>query len=122
MRQYFLEKNVWVLIEMNIPETLAGHWTEKDAAVKNSFRLLQEHAGISIQSLAVRIRSSVSSLKLGKFLNIPPGSPVLELRRLTHSTEQKPVEYAILHFPGEAYELTATLQAGDWREVKLGSQ
>jgi hypothetical protein len=41
---------------------------------------------------------------------------------MTYSVHQKPVEYAILHFPGEAYELTATLQAGDWREIRLGSK
>ncbi len=119
VRHYSLEKGVRVIIEMNIPEPLAGRWTEKDAAVENSFRLLRDRAGVQIQSSAVRIKASVASRELGRLLGIRPGSPVLELRRLTHSFEQKPVEYAILYFPGESYELTARLQAGDWGEIRL---
>jgi len=119
VRQYFLGRNVRVLIEMYIPGSLAGHWTERDAQEKNSFRLLQEHAGLRIASSSVRIRAARATREQGRLLNIPPQSPILELHRMTFSAQQKPVEYAILHFPGEAYELTATLQAGDWKEVRL---
>jgi GntR family transcriptional regulator len=119
IRQYFLEKDVRVVIEMNIPEVLSRHWTERDAAVENSFHLLQERAGVQILSSAVKIKASVAFRELGRLLNLPPGSPVLELRRLTYSLEQKPVEYAILHFPGDSYELTARLQAGDWKEIRV---
>jgi len=122
VRQYLLERDVRVLIEMHIPGNLADHWTEEDAEEKNSFRLLQEHARVQIGSSSVKIRAARASRELGRLLNIPPKSPVLELHRLTYSVQKKPVEYAILHFPGEAYELTATLQAGDWKEVRLGSK
>ncbi len=122
VRQYFLDKNVLVTIQMNIPYFLGRHWTEKEAAVKNSFRLLQEHAGVQISSSVVKIRASLASGEIGGMLKIPKGSPVLELRRLTYSAEQNPVEYAILFFPGESYELTAQLQAGDWRKFRLGNQ
>ena len=121
VRQYSLNNNVLVTIQMNIPYLLARYWTEKEAAVKNSFRLLQEHAGVQIRSSAVKIRASRASREIGGMLKIPKGSPVLELRRLTHSAEEKPVEYAVLSFPGDSYELTAQLQAGDWREVRLGN-
>jgi GntR family transcriptional regulator len=119
IRQYSLDKDVRVVIEMNIPEVLARHWTEKDAAAENSFHLLRERAGVRIHSSAVKIKASVASRELGGVMNLPKGSPVLELRRLTYSVEQKPVEYALLHFPGESYELTARLQAGDWKEIRL---
>jgi GntR family transcriptional regulator len=119
IRQYFLEKDVRVIIEMNIPEVLARHWTEKEAAVENSFHLLRERAGVQILSSAVRIKASVASRELGALMNLSKGSPVLELRRLTYSFEQKPVESAVLYFPGDSYELTATLQAGNWKEIRL---
>lgn len=122
VRQYFLGRNVRVLIEMYIPANLAGHWTKKDAEEKNSFRLLQEHAGLQIGSSSVKIRAARASRELGRLLNVPPRSPVLELRRITYSVQQKPVEYAILHFPGDGYELTATLQAVDWKQVRVGSK
>ena len=122
VRQYFLNKNVLAVIQMNIPYILGRQWTEKEAAVKNSFRLLQENAGVQIHSSEVKIRASLASRETGGLLRIPKGSPVLELRRLTFSAEQKPVEYAVLSFPGDSYELTAQLQAGDWRKFRLGNQ
>ncbi len=122
VRQYFLDKNVLVTIQMNIPYFLARHWTQKEAAVKNSFCLLQEHAGVQIRSSALKIRASLASREIGGMLKIPKGSPILELRRLTYSVEEKPVEYAVLSFPGDSYELTVQLQAGDWQEFRLGNQ
>jgi len=122
VRQYFLNQNVLAVIQMNIPYILGRHWTEKEAAVKNSFRLLQENAGVRIHRSEVKIRASLASRKIGGLLKVPKGSPVLELRRLTYSREQKPVEYAVLSFPGDSYELTAQLQAGDWQKFRLGNQ
>lgn len=122
VRQYQLERNVLAVIQMNIPHVLARQWTQKEAAAKNSFRLLQEHAGVPIHSSAIKIRASLASPKVAGMLKIPRGSPVLELKRLTLSIDQKPVEYAVLFFPGDSYELTAQLQSGDWKEVQLGSK
>jgi GntR family transcriptional regulator len=122
IREYFLEKNVLAVIVMNIPSDLAERWTEKEAGVKNSFRLLDEHAGVRIGNATVKIRASQASRRIGEMLQIRKGNPVLELRRLTFSAEGKPVEYALLYFPGDFYELTAQLQAGDWREVRLGGK
>jgi GntR family transcriptional regulator len=122
IREYFLEKNVWAVIVMNIPSALAERWTEKEAGAKNSFRLLEEHAGVRIGNATVKIRASRASRRIGERLQIPAGNPVLELRRLTFSAAGKPVEYALLFFPGDFYELTAQLRAGDWREVRLGDK
>ena len=122
VRQYFLNQNVLAVIQMSIPYILGCQWTEKEAAVKNSFRLIQENAGVRIHNSEVKIRASLASRKIGELLRVPKGSPVLELRRLTFSAEQKPVEYAVLSFPGDSYELTAQLQAGDWRKFRLENQ
>jgi len=122
VRQYYLNRRVLVTIEMNIPYFLAQHWTEKEAALKNSFRLLQEHAGVKIQNAVIKIRASLASREIGEMLKIPRESPVLELRRLTFSAGQKPVEYATLFFPGDSYELTAQLEAADWRKFRLRNQ
>jgi GntR family transcriptional regulator len=107
---------------MNIPSALAERWTKREAAVKNSFRLLEEHAGVRVGNSTVKIRASRASRRVGEMLQIPKGNPVLELQRLTFSAERKPVEYALLFFPGDFYELTAQLQAGGWREVRLGGK
>jgi GntR family transcriptional regulator len=119
-RQYLLEPSLFLVIQMHIPRALAENWTEKDAVEKNSFCLLQEKAGVRIQSSALSIRASLASAKVSEWLKIPKGSPVLELQRLTYSTGKRPVEYAVLFFPGESYELRTLISAGGKSALKVG--
>jgi GntR family transcriptional regulator len=107
---------------MHIPQDLAGKWTRKEAAEKNSFRLLQEKAGIRIQNSSLVIRASLASGKIREWLQIPNGRPVLELRRLTYAAGKRPVEYAVLFFPGESYELKTEISAETKNALKLGRQ
>jgi len=120
IRQYRIEPSLLLVIQMHIPQELAGHWTKKEASVQNSFRLLQEKAGIPIQGSSIAVRAMLANEKIGEWLQVAKGSPVLELRRLTFSSEKKPVEYAVLIFPGESYELTTTIFAGGRNALKLG--
>jgi GntR family transcriptional regulator len=119
-RQYLLEPSLFLIIQMYIPQDLAKNWTQKEAAEKNSFRLLQEKAGIQIQSSSLTIRASLASGKIREWLKVPKGGPVLELRRLTYSAGKRPVEYAVLFFPGESYELKTAIFAGTKNSLKLG--
>lgn len=119
-RQYSLEESVWVVIRMNIPSSLAKNWTRREAAKKNSFRLLRENAGVQIGEVSLKIRAAVAEGRVTEWLKISKGHPILELRRLTYSVEKRPVEYAILTFRGDAYELTARLPAGGRDGFVLG--
>ncbi len=119
-RQYRIEPSLLVVILMHIPDQLAKHWTEKEASVQNSFRLLEEKAGVHIQSSSITVRAALASGKVGEWLQVPAGSPVLEMPRLTFSWEKKPVEYATLIFPGESYELTATIFEGGKNALRVG--
>ncbi len=75
VRQYLLEPSLFLAIQMHIPRDLAENWTEKEAAKKNSFRLLQEKAGVRIQSSSLAIRASLASAKVSGWLKIPEGKP-----------------------------------------------
>ena len=121
-RRYLLEPALFLIIQMHIPQDLAENWTRGEAAEKNSFRLLQEKAGIRIQSSSLAIRASLASGKMGEWLKVSKGGPVLELRRLTSSAGKRPVEYAVLFFPGESCELKTAIFAGGKNSLKLGRQ
>lgn len=121
-RQYRLEPSLFLLIRMHIPRDLAECWTEAEAAEQNSFRLLQEKAGIRILNSALSIRASLSSAKVSGWLRVAKGSPVLELQRLTFSVERRPVEYAVLFFPGQSYELRTHISAGGQSALRVERQ
>ncbi len=120
VRQFNLEDEVLVVSHMHIPSSLAGNWTREEAAAKNSFRLLEENAGIRIGNLQVRIRASVANARTAERLKVPRKSPVLELSRLAFSVEQKPVEYTILVFRGDSYELTTQIPAERLEQFTIG--
>ena len=121
-RQYHLEPSLFLVIQMHFPRDLGEKWNEKEAAKKNSFRLLQEKAGIPIQSSSLAIRASLASAKVSAWLKVQKGSPVLELQRVTYSNGKRPVEYAVLFFPGEAYELRTQIFAGGKNALKVERQ
>lgn len=121
-REYLLEPSLFLIIQMHIPQDLAAKWTRREAVEINSFRLLREKAGIQIQGSSLAIRASLAAGKIGEWLRIAKGSPVLELRRLTYSVGKRPVEYAILFFPGESWELKTTISEGKNNSLKLGRQ
>jgi GntR family transcriptional regulator len=118
-RQYLLDPSLFLVIQIHIPEELSENWTQKDASAKNSFRLLEEKAGVQILRSSITIRSSLAAGKIGEWLQVPKGSPVLELRRLSFASGKRPVEYAVLFFPGESYELATTIFAGGKNSLKL---
>ena len=121
-RQYLLEPSLYLVIQMHFPRDLAEKWEEKEAAKKNSFRLLQEKAGVRIQNSSLAIRASLASVRMGGWLKVPKDSPVLELQRLTFSSGKRPVEYAVLFFPGESYELRTQISTGGKSALKLERQ
>ena len=118
-RQYLLEPSLYVLIHLYFPRDLAARWTKRDASTQSSFHLLQDKAGVQIQSSRITIRASLATADTARALRIRERSPVLELRRLRVSSEPRPVEYAVMAFPGEAYELTATVSAVRKNGIRL---
>ena len=118
-RQYLLEPSLFMLIHMYFPRDLAARWTKDDASTQNSFRLLQDKAGVQIRSSFITIRASLATATTASALRVLKGSPTLELQRLRVSSEQRPLEYAVMVFPGESYELTATVSAAGKNGLKL---
>jgi GntR family transcriptional regulator len=121
-RQYFLDPSLILIIQIHIPKELSENWTQKDASTQNSFRLLEEKAGVQVLRSSIAIRASLASGRIGEWLQVPKGSPVLELRRLSFSSGKRPVEYAVLFFPGESFELAATIFAGGKNSLKLDTR
>jgi DNA-binding GntR family transcriptional regulator len=117
-RQYLLEPSLFVLIHMYFPRDLAAQWTKKDASTQSSFRLLQEKARVQIQRSFITIRASLATATTAGALRVLKGSPTLEVRRLRDSSEQRPVAYAVMVFPGESYELTTTVSASGKNGLK----
>jgi GntR family transcriptional regulator len=111
VRLYSLRETPLLVSQIYIPQPLAANWTRDQAAAKNSFRLLEENAGIVIHGSRVRIMAGPATPQMGKWLGLPRGGPLLQVRRLTFSGAG-PVEYTIFSFRGDAYEISTKIYAG----------
>jgi len=111
-RRFSANKTVLAIAEMYIPNEIAKHWSQEEASIKTLFWLLQKNVGIKLGSSQVKVRAALATKKIADWLQVPKRSPILELRRLTYSDEQKPLEYTLLSFRGESYELTTKVISG----------
>ncbi len=121
VRQYFINETPLLLAEIYIPNSLAAKWTRAEADGKNSLQLVKEKTGLQISHSEVTIRSTSARESVAKCLNVRQGSPILELRRVTYSTENYPVEYCIHHFRGDSYELTTTISVTEQNKLVVNT-
>lgn len=122
VRQFFIEERLVVVDQVYIPNDIAEHWTKEEAIKKGSFQLIQDNAGIRLNNSTLNIRAATVTREMAELLHIKKNDPVLELRRLTYSTDQRPVEYTVFYFPGHSYELTAKLTIGHQHGLKLNKK
>lgn len=121
MRVYRLENEVLLAADVFIPWSIAGNWSQEEAAVKDSLHLLDEHAGLRIENMQIWIRAVKATESMAEYLQVPINSPVLELRRLAFTENGKPVQYAVVAFHGESFELTTQISSDRFSEqLKIG--
>lgn len=121
VRVYRLENEVLLAADVFIPWSIAGNWSQEEAAVKDSLHLLDEHAGLRIENMQIWIRAVKATESMAEYLQVPINSPVLELRRLAFTENGKPVQYAVVAFHGESFELTTQISSDRFSEqLKIG--
>lgn len=109
VRQYFIDEVPFLVTEIYIPDSIAEKWTVTEATEKNSLQLIKEKTGLNISHSDITIKSSGANGVVADYLKVPHGSPILELRRLTYAVNNQPVDYAVVHYRGDTYELTTTI-------------
>lgn len=112
IRQFLLGKSILLVGQIHIPRSIAEHWTQDEAVHTNSFRLIEENAGIPIHNSDVKITAATASPPMSKWLGLPKGSPLLQVRRLAYSVEKRPVEYTVFSFRADSYEISTRIYAG----------
>jgi len=111
-RKFTVNNTVLAIAQMYIPNEIAENWTKEEAKVKTLFWLLQKNAGFKLGNSQVKVRATLATKQISEWLNVSKRSPVLELKRLTTSDTQIPLEYTVLSFRGESYELTTKVISG----------
>lgn len=119
VRRYALGRSILQVGQIYIPKFIADHWSPQEAARKNTFRLIEENAGIPVQISDVKIAAGVAKGQLAKWLECPKGAPLLQIRRVALTMGNRPVEYALISFRAESYEISTRICAWEKNDLKI---
>ncbi len=73
------------------------------------YQWLEERAGVQLAGGREVVAAIPADAATAKLLNVAPGTPVLEIRRVSHDTANRPVEFVLLHYRADRYRLHVTM-------------
>jgi GntR family transcriptional regulator len=94
----------------HIPTHLMPDLLDHDLANESLYRIYSEK-GLHPTSGQQKIKAALAGERIGSLLEIPPGSPVLTIARVTRGIYGKPIEYTITYNRADRYEVTMTVHA-----------
>lgn len=92
-----------------LPFEVGKLFAPEDVETTPIYTLLVWKASIIIGRATQRIAAIAANQEISEALGIASGSPVLTVKRVTYSSEQKPIEYIQLYYPGNQHELVMEL-------------
>lgn len=104
IRVRYLDDISVILEELFMPiDTITGL---NRTIVENSlYTYIEKELNIKIYNADKVIRATLATGMVKEYLNLKEGSPVIELEHVVYSQNNIPIEYAILHYRGDNYEL-----------------
>lgn len=92
-----------------LPAELASPLLEVDLGVDDIFLILGGPLGLRLGAAEISIEAVRSDAGVAALLELPAGSPLLLLDRLTHLEDGRPVDLEFLRYRGDRLTLTTWL-------------
>ena len=93
-----------------LPPTLAQVVTEQGLRTTGLYRLIRQN-GIHLRLASQTIGARSALPREAKLLKVPPGSPLLTMRRISYDDAGQPVEYGSHVYPAERYSFEMSVVA-----------
>lgn len=87
-----------------------GIFDAHDFSKESLYQVLRKHYGITLAYAEQTIEARLATREEAKALQIETKSPVLAIYRLTHDTNDQPLEYACSAYRGDRYQFKAILR------------
>ncbi|OJZ75473.1 GntR family transcriptional regulator [Mycobacterium paraffinicum] len=78
-------------------------------AMESTYTMWERRLGIPIARATYEIHAAGASVEVAGALNLPLGSPVLVLERISHDKDDKPLEVVEFYYRPERYRFSVTL-------------
>lgn len=90
----------WTWLPANIGRELA----QADLATRDIFLIIENDLGRPLGHAELAIDAVAASADIAQALNLPTGSPVLRIERLTHDQDGRPIDHEFLHFRSDTFQ------------------
>jgi GntR family transcriptional regulator len=108
-RRHVVSTHPLALAIIYLPFDLGKSLTVDEVSNTPIYTLLTQKEGVTIEHANQRISAVRANGEIADLLEVPRGSPVLLVKRITYSEEDRPLEYIELYYPGEQHELIVEL-------------
>ena len=109
VRVRYLDKDPMSYLVAFVPADIGRQFATDDL---NNHSLLQllKRAGVEVDSARQNITATVASSATAKALEVPDGSPLMEVRRIVLDVTARPVEYIHVVYRPDLYQFEMTMQ------------
>ncbi len=119
-RLRFMDDQPWVVVTTYLPAGLAPDLARRDLGGDVSlYRLLERDYGLPIVAAVRTVEATVAGPRDAALLRIAEGDPLLVLRSVSLTTDDRPLEYFIAHHRGDQSAFTVYLASGGGQSLPI---
>lgn len=87
-----------------LPEAIGERLRHEDLASRDIFLILENDYRIPLGHADLQIGAVVADAALASALRVPEGTALLRIERLTHTADDRPLDFEYLYFRGDAFQ------------------
>jgi len=119
-RLRFMDDQPWVVVTTYLPAGLTPDLARRDLGGDVSlYRLLERDYGLPIVAAVRTVEATVAGPRDAALLRIAEGAPLLVLRSVSLTTDDRPLEYFIAHHRGDQSAFTVYLASGGGQSLPI---
>ena len=108
-RYHLIQSKPIAYVEIYLPDEIGSLMTAEEIVNTPIYTLIDQKTDIEIWRATQTIRAISADREIAESLQIPVNSPILYIERVTYSTQNKPIEYIQLYYPGGRHEIIMEL-------------
>jgi GntR family transcriptional regulator len=87
-----------------LPEALGRRLAQADLVTRDIFLILENECERPLGHADLTIDATLADEEIANALRVREGAPVLRIERLTHDTQQQPIDYEHLYFRADTFQ------------------
>jgi len=108
-RRHLVDEHPVAIAVIYLPYKLGRLLTPDDAVTRTIYDLLTSKGSVRIKRAVQRISATAAAEDIAALLDVEIGTALLRVRRVTYSTDEQPIEYIQLYYPGDQHEMVMEL-------------